>query len=94
MLYDDLRAKLLTSDRRLARLLGAVPRVSTRTPADVLAVLEDAVNAARDDRAACPQAKARTLATLSAAILKAIELTEMEGRLTEIEARLNRGGTR
>jgi hypothetical protein len=71
----------------LRRPVVAIP---LRTPHDVLAALEEALNAARADPIAGPQTTARTVGYLLAIGLKAIELSTIAARVEELERVLRR----
>ena len=68
----------------LMRLVPAAP-VPFDTPADVLAVLAEQVNAVRADPAADPAEKARTLGFLATVALRAIEAKDLAARLEAVE---------
>jgi hypothetical protein len=54
-------------------------------PADVLAVIEEQVNAVRADPLADPAEKARTLGFLSSVALRAFEARDLDARLEAVE---------
>ena len=54
-------------------------------PADVLAVVEEQVNAVRADPLADPAEKARTLGFLSSVALRAFEARDLDARLEAVE---------
>lgn len=85
----------MTAKHRLARLLGqadpgrpavATTSVRVRTPPDVLALLEEQINAVRADRRLGPAAKARVIGRLAAQVVKTIEVTQLAARLEVLEA--------
>ena len=55
------------------------------TPADVLAVIGEQVNAVRTDVFAEPQEKARTLGMLASVALRCIEAKDLAARLEAVE---------
>ena len=56
-----------------------------KTAADVLALLEEQVNAVRDDPDAGPLEKARTVGFLAGVALRAIEAGNLAGRIEMLE---------
>ena len=78
--------------RRVANLEARPPirivppePVAFDTPADVVAVIAEQVNAVRGDAYAEPQEKARTLGMLSSVALRAIEQKDLAARLEAVE---------
>ena len=69
---------------RLMRLVPAGP-VPLDSPADVLAVIAEQVNAVRADSGADPVEKARTLGLLAGIALRAIESRDVVARLEAVE---------
>jgi len=69
---------------RLMRLVPAGP-VPLDSPADVLAVIAEQVNAVRADAGADPVEKARTLGLLAGIALRAIESRDVIARLEAVE---------
>ena len=65
--------------------LAAPEPVALEAPADVLAVIEEQVNAVRADPLAGPGEKARTLGFLSGLALRAIEAKDLDARLEAVE---------
>jgi hypothetical protein len=64
----------------------AVPEpVPLETPADVVAVIAEQVNAVRSDPFADPTEKARTLGMLSSVALRAMEAKDLAARLEAVE---------
>ena len=59
--------------------------VPVEKPADVLAVVEEQVNALRADTSADPAEKARTLGFLSSVALRAMEARDLHARLEAME---------
>ena len=55
------------------------------TPADVVALIEEQVNAMRADPMADPSEKARTLGFLSSVALRAMEAKDLAARLEAVE---------
>lgn len=104
MPYKDKAAKADAQRRRRERKRGtsgpppgdapgeapqpSLPPLALRTPADVLAALEEAVNSARADQRAGPQVRARTIGFLASVLLKAIQVGDQEERLAEVERQL------
>jgi hypothetical protein len=85
------RLARLANDRRLFRpstdgAAPAAPPVRLKTAADVLALLEQQVNAVRTDEAAGPLEKARLIGYLAGLGLKAIETGNLEARIEMLEA--------
>ena len=87
----------MTLPARLDRLDGALRGVRPTPPttaeplrltgmADVVAVLEEAIHAARTDPTAEPLERARALGSLAAVALKAIEARDLAGRVEALEA--------
>jgi hypothetical protein len=80
----------LASDRRLVPLssgpAAALPPVRLRTAADVLALLGQQIDAARNDARAGPVEKARLVGYLAGLGLRAIEVGNLEGRIEMLEA--------
>ena len=70
--------------RPLLRIVPPEP-VPVESPADVLAVIAEQVNAVRADVLAEPQEKARTLGMLSSVALRCIEAKDLVGRLEAVE---------
>jgi hypothetical protein len=66
------------------RVVPAEP-VSLDTPADVLAVIGEQVNAVRGDAYADPAEKARTLGFLAGLALRAMETRDLVARLEAVE---------
>lgn len=64
--------------------------VRVKTAADVLALLETTINEVREAEADV-LAKARCIGYLAGVTLKAIESSDLEGRLTDIEEALKKG---
>jgi hypothetical protein len=75
------------------RIVPAPQPLPFETPADVLAVIAEQVNAVRADVNAEPQEKARTLGMLSSVALRAIEQKDLAARLEAVERvlKLRRG---
>ena len=78
--------------RRVANLEALVPvrlvppePVPVDTPADVVAVIAEQVNAVRADPLADPAEKARTLGLLSSVALRAMEAKDLAARLEAVE---------
>ena len=69
---------------RLMRLVPAEP-VPFDSPADVLAVIAEQVNAVRADSATDPVERARTLGLLSGIALRAMESRDVVARLEAVE---------
>ena len=61
------------------------PPLPLEAPADVLAVIEEQVNAVRADPLADPAEKARTLGFLSSVALRAFEARDLDARLEAVE---------
>ena len=86
----------MTLNRRLARIdrrmqavpLQAGPAAPLRLShaADVLSLLEEAVNEVRSDAAADPLDRARTLGYLAGVALKALEVRDLATRVEALEA--------
>src|SRR5687768_12032955 len=78
--------------RRVANLEARPPLrnvppepLPVETPADVLAVVAEQVNAVRGDPLADPSEKARTLGFLSSVALRAMEAKDLAARLEAVE---------
>jgi hypothetical protein len=81
----------LTCDRRLSRpsqngAAPTAPPVRLKTAADVLALLEQQINAVRADGEGGPREKARLIGYLAGLGLKAIETGNLEARIDMLEA--------
>ena len=70
--------------RPLARVVPPEP-VALDTPADVLAVLGEQINAVRSDAFVDPEEKARTLGMLASVTLRAMEAKDLDARLEAVE---------
>lgn len=64
-----------------------LPPIALKSPADVLAMLEESVNLARADTAAGPQVRARTVGYLASVALRALEVGDLAERVKALEAR-------
>ena len=71
-------------ERPSLRIVPPEP-VPVQTPADVLEVVAEQVNAVRADPLADPSEKARTLGFLSSVALRAMEARDLHARLEAIE---------
>src|SRR3954451_16667784 len=71
-------------ERPMLRLVAPEP-LPFETPADVLAVIGEQVNAVRADVFAEPQEKARTLGMLSSVALRAMEAKDLAALLEAVE---------
>ena len=67
------------------RIAPAPPPLPLKNPAEVLAVIEEQVNAVRANALGEPQEKARTLGMLSSVALRAIEQKDLAARLEAVE---------
>ena len=70
--------------RPVMRVVPPEP-VAFDTPADVVAVIAECVNAVRADPAGDPADKARTLGLLSSVALRAMEAKDLAARLEAVE---------
>jgi hypothetical protein len=71
-------------ERPLMRLVPPEP-LPLETPADVLAVVAEQVNAVRADAVTDPTEKARILGMLSSVALRCIEAKDLDARLEAVE---------
>ena len=81
----NLVRRMQTLEARPPLRLAPPPPLPLEAPADVLAVIEEQVNAVRADPLAEPGEKARTLGFLSGLALRAIEAKDLAARLEAVE---------
>jgi hypothetical protein len=90
MLPDAIKSRLTRNGRRLDQIDEEAARVlPLRTPADVVTVIEQALNDARNDRTQGPQERARTIGMLASVALKAMEVSELAKDIEELKRRLD-----
>src|SRR6478672_2696429 len=81
----NLVRRVQSLEERAPAVFVAPEPLPVATPADVLAVIEEQINAVRADVFAEPQEKARTLGMLSSVALRCIEAKDLAARLEAVE---------
>jgi hypothetical protein len=81
----NLVRRVQTLEERALVVFAPPQPLALATPADVLAVLEEQVNAVRADMFAEPHERARTLGMLCSIALRCIEAKDLDARLEVVE---------